>query len=286
MTQSTAAIIDGKAIARRLRDSLRLRAEALRAQKIVPRLDVILIGEHAPSVIYVRNKQRAAESIGVSCTIHRFDESVSQEQVLSLIDTLNRERTHGILLQLPLPGHLDALALLNAIAPERDVDGLNLINVGRRTIHLPGLLPCTPKGCITLIKSVQPDMTGLHAVVVGRSDLVGKPMAQLLLRENCTVTQAHAMTRDLPELCRQADILVVAIGQPRFIKGEWIKKDAIVIDVGINRLDDGLCGDVDFESAKVNARAITPVPGGVGPMTIATLLENTIEAAEKTLEAL
>lgn len=284
MTVMTAHIIDGKAIAQKMRIGLRDRANALRVSGIIPRLDVILIGELAPSVIYVRNKQRAAESIGVSCTIHRFDETVTQETVLSLIDTLNREHTHGILLQLPIPAHLDTVALLNAIAPERDVDGLNLINVGRRTVQLPGLLPCTPKGCITLLKTVQSTMAGLHAVVIGRSDLVGKPMAQLLLRENCTVTQAHAHTQNLPDLCRQADILVVAIGKPHFIQGDWIKKGALVIDVGINRVNDTLVGDVDFDTAQHHARAITPVPGGVGPITIATLLENTIESAENSLK--
>lgn len=273
MTQKT-PIIDGKAIARDIRAGLKARAAKLSA-----RLDVILIGEHAPSMIYVQNKQKAAQEVGIACTIHRLPENVTEGDVIALIEKLNNE-THGILLQLPVPKHLDTLKLLNAIDYRRDVDGLNLLNVGRRTLGLPGILPCTPKGCVTLIKSVQQDLTGLHAVVVGRSDLVGKPMAQLLLRENCTVTQAHAHTKDLPATCRSADILVVAIGDPQFIKGDWIKPGAIVIDVGINRVNGKITGDVDFDSAIKTARAITPVPGGVGPMTIATLLENTLDAAE------
>lgn len=278
-----AQIIDGKQFATHLRADLKKRVDYLRARNIIPRLDVILIGEHAASVIYVRNKERAAAEAGIICTIHRLYENASQDQVLQLIGELNRLASHGILLQLPLPAHLDMLPLLDAIDYTRDVDGLNLVNVGRRTLGLPGLLPCTPKGCLELIKSVRQDLKGLQALVVGRSDLVGKPMAQLLLRENCTVTQAHAHTTNLPELCGQADIVVVAIGKSRFIKGEWLKPGAIVIDVGINRENDQLCGDVDFDSALSVAGAVTPVPGGVGPMTIAMLLENTIEVAEKEL---
>lgn len=277
---TTAKIIDGKEIARTMRAELKIRAKNLKAQGIIPKLDVILIGDHAPSVIYVQNKQRAAQEVGIECTIHRLDANSSEENVLSLIRKLNEDKTHGILLQLPVPEHLNTLRLLDEIHYSRDVDGLNLLNVGRRTLGMDGIVPCTPKGCITLIKTVQQDLTGLNALVIGRSDLVGKPMAQLLLREDCTVTQAHIHTKDLSDLCRKADIVVVAIGNPQFIKGEWIKPGAIVIDVGINRVDDKIVGDVDFDSAKNNARAITPVPGGVGPMTIATLLQNTLEVAE------
>lgn len=273
-------IIDGKKIAADIRQGLQTRTQALRAKGITPRLDVIVIGDHAPSQIYVRNKQRAAQQVGIETNIHALPSDASEYQVISLIDSLNAAKTHGILLQLPVPAHLNALRLLDEIHFSRDVDGLNLLNVGRRTLGLPGLVACTPKGCLSLIKSVQQDLTGLHAVVVGRSDLVGKPMAQLLLRENCTVTQTHIHTKNLPDLCRMADILVVAIGNPEFIKGDWIKPGAIVIDVGINRMDDKIVGDVDFENAKTRARAITPVPGGVGPMTIASLLENTLEVAE------
>lgn len=278
-----AKIIDGKQIARDLRMGLVTRVEKLKARGITPQLDVILIGELAPSMIYVTNKQRAALEVGINCTVHRLPEDVSEENVAALIHKLNKEESHGILLQLPVPPQLNALYLLDQIHYSRDVDGLNLVNVGRRTLGFPGLLPCTPKGCLTLIKSVQPVLTGLNALVIGRSDLVGKPMAQLLLRENCTVTQAHIHSRDLPDLCRKADIIVVAIGRPKFIQGDWIKPGAIVIDIGINRVEGKIVGDIDFDSAKEIAGAITPVPGGVGPMTIASLLQNTLEVAETSL---
>lgn len=283
MTSHTPTIIDGKAIARDLRGKMKLRVAELRERGITPKLDVILIGDHAPSRIYVQNKKRAANEIGMDSVIHQLPADSSEQTVLDLIHNLNAAGTHGILLQLPVPDHLNSLRLLDAIHPERDVDGLNIANVGKRTLGLPGILPCTPKGCLALLKSVQNDLSGLHAVVIGRSDLVGKPMAQLLLRENCTVTQAHSRTQNLADLCRQADILIAAIGSPRFVKGEWIKDGAIVIDVGINRVEDGskkLVGDVDFDSAINHVRAITPVPGGVGPMTIAMLLSNTLDAAE------
>jgi methylenetetrahydrofolate dehydrogenase (NADP+)/methenyltetrahydrofolate cyclohydrolase len=280
---AAAFIIDGKTMAREIRAGLKLRAKKLQAKGITPKLDVILIGEHPPSVIYVQNKQKAALEVGIDCAIHRLPADITQDKVIILIEKLNKE-THGILLQLPVPAHLDKFALLNTVDYRIDVDGLNLINVGRRTMEMDCLLPCTPKGCMTLIKSVQQDLTGFNAVVVGRSNLVGLPTAQLLLKENCTVTQAHIHTKNLPELCKMADILVVAIGDPQFIKGEWIKPGAIVIDVGINRINDKIVGDVDFENAKNIARAITPVPGGVGPMTIASLLENTLEVAEAALK--
>jgi methylenetetrahydrofolate dehydrogenase (NADP+)/methenyltetrahydrofolate cyclohydrolase len=278
---TSAVIIDGKKIAKELREGLRARVAALKSRSIVPRLEVILVGNNPASLIYVENKQRAAQQAGILCTIHRFPETARENEILSKIGALNIPEVHGILLQLPLPKTLDTVKLLNAVAPERDVDGLTAENVGRRAANLPGHLPCTPKGCLKLIKSVQPEMAGLNALVVGRSDLVGKPMAQLLQREDCTLAQAHLLTRDLPALCKWADILVVAIGDPKFIKGEWLKPGAIVIDVGINRVDDKIVGDVDFASASKVARAITPVPGGVGPMTIACLLENTVEAAER-----
>lgn len=283
MTSHNPTIIDGKAIARDLRGKMKLRVAELRERGIVPRLDVILIGDHAPSRIYVQNKKRAANEIGMDSVIHRLPADSSEQDVLKLIGELNDSGTHGILLQLPVPDHLNSLRLLDAIHPDRDVDGLNIANVGKRTLGLTGILPCTPKGCLALLKSVQHDLSGLHAVVIGRSDLVGKPMAQLLLRENCTVTQAHSRTKNLPDLCRQADILIAAIGSPRFVKGDWIKDGAIVIDVGINRIEGEsktLAGDVDFDSALSHASAITPVPGGVGPMTIAMLLSNTLDAAE------
>ncbi len=278
---AAARIIDGRKIALELRAGLKARVQKLRDRGVIPRLEVILVGTNPASLIYVENKQRAAEETGIQCTIHRFLETAKESDILAAIDALNVPEVHGILLQLPVPKHLDAVKLLNRIAPERDVDGLTAANVGRRAANLPSLLPCTPKGCLKLIKSVQPDLAGLNALVVGRSDLVGKPMAQLLQREDCTLAQAHLLTRDLPALCKWADILVVAIGDPQFIQGEWIKPGAIVIDVGINRVGDKIVGDVHFESAAQIASAITPVPGGVGPMTIACLLENTVEAAEK-----
>jgi methylenetetrahydrofolate dehydrogenase (NADP+)/methenyltetrahydrofolate cyclohydrolase len=277
----TARIIDGKAMARDIRNGLKGRVAALLARGITPRLEVVLVGDNPGSLIYVDNKQRAAADTGIACTIHRFDKNTSQTDVARAIDALNNPLVHGILLQLPLPPHLDATALLNRIAPERDVDGLNLLNVGRRTVGLPSLLPCTPMGCMRLIESALPDMAGKHAVVIGRSDLVGKPMAQLLLRADCTVTQAHAATRNLPDLCRSADILVAAAGHANLVKDTWVKPGAVIIDVGINRVDGKIVGDVDFDMVSRVAGAITPVPGGVGPMTIASLLDNIVTVAEK-----
>lgn len=277
-------IIDGKKIAQDMRTKLKDRVDALKARGIQPGFAAILIGDHPPSLIYVSNKQKAMQAIGIRCDIHHLPDTVTFSAVANLIDQLNQDRSvHGILLQLPVPEALDVGRLLNMIAPEKDVDGLTLLNVGRRTLGLPGLLPCTPKGCVKLIKHVQDDLTGLHAVVVGRSDLVGKPMAQLLLRENCTVTQVHAYSQNIANLCRMADILVVAIGKPAFIQPDWIKKYAIVIDVGITRVGDKIVGDVAQDPVPPHIKAITPVPGGVGPMTIACLLENTVEAAEALL---
>lgn len=274
-------IIDGKALAQELRHDVKQRVAALNARGHKVGFAAVLVGDHAPSVIYVRNKLRAMEEAGIRAEVKQLPATATQDEVLKLITSINADKSiHGILLQLPLPPHLQAKPLIAAIAPEKDVDGLTLINVGRRTLDMPCLLPCTPKGCLKLIKTVQQDLSGLHAVVIGRSDLVGKPMAQLLLREDCTVTQAHSATRDLPGLCRQADVVVAAMGSPETVKGDWLKLGAIVIDVGINRIGDKLVGDVEFASASKVARAITPVPGGVGPMTIACLLENTVEAAE------
>ncbi len=275
----TAQIIDGRALAAKLNDETQQHAAVFTANMgVEPGLAVILIGHHAPSEIYVRVKSKAAEAAGINAIIHRFDADIDQNAIADLITELNADRhVQGILLQLPLPQHLSQQQLLNLIAPSKDVDGLTILNAGRRGLGLPAHLPCTPKGALRLIKSVRSDLTGLHAVVIGRSDLVGKPMAQLLLAENCTVTQAHRYTRDLPELCRQADILVAAVGQAHLVKGNWIKPGAIVIDVGINRMaDNSLQGDVDFAEAQQTAGYITPVPGGVGPMTVACLLENCV----------
>ncbi len=272
-------IIDGKAIAASLRKDLKAEVDAMEKK---PGLAVILVGDDPASHVYVRNKIKACEAVGIISTEQRMDANSSQEAVAHVIENLNlNPDVHGILLQLPVPDHLDSDALVQSIAPEKDVDGLTLKNVGALVAGLPGLVPCTPQGSLRLIKSVCEDLSGLNAVVIGRSLLFGKPMAQLLLAENCTVTMAHSRTKDLDKVCAEADILVAAVGRKRMVKGSWIKKGAIVIDVGINRMDDGkLCGDVDFDEAQGIAGAITPVPGGVGPMTIACLLANTIAAAK------
>lgn len=278
----TAQIIDGKTIAERLRADLAIRAAAL---PVKPALAVILVGEDPASQVYVAGKIKATEAAGMRSIEHRLPENATFEDVAQTIENLNADPSvHGVLLQLPLPGHLDSDTLIQMIAPDKDVDGLTLPNIGRLVAGIDGLVPCTPQGSLALIKSVRQDLSGLHAVVLGRSLLFGKPMAQLLLRENCTVTQAHSRSRDLPALCRQADILVAAVGRTEMVKGDWVKPGAIVIDVGINRQDNGkLKGDVDFTAAAERAAAITPVPGGVGPMTIACLLANTLKACEAKL---
>lgn len=275
----TATLIDGKSIAAQLREDIRAEVEQYDDQ---PCLAVILVGEDPASHVYVRNKVKATEGCGMRSVEHRLPENAIRQDVASVILELNEDASvHGILLQLPLPAALksDEDALIQMIAPEKDVDGLTLPNIGKLVAGLDGLVPCTPQGSLRLIKSVREDLSGLHAVVIGRSLLFGKPMAQLLLQENCTVTQAHSRTQDLPAICKQADILVSAVGRTEMVKSDWVKDGAIVIDVGINRQDNGkLKGDVDFETAKEKASAITPVPGGVGPMTIACLLANTLKA--------
>lgn len=277
----SARIIDGKAVADRLKDDIAQRVAALKAEGRAVGLAVILVGDDPASHIYVRNKILACEKTGITSREHRLPADVSAPDVLALINQLNGDPAiNGILLQLPLPAHLDENQMILAISPDKDVDGLHPLNAGRLMAGLPGMVPCTPQGSLLLIKSVQPDLGGLHAVVIGRSLLFGKPMAQLLLAENCTVTHCHSKTRDLPALCAQADILVAAVGRPGMVKGDWIKPGAIVIDVGINRLaDKKVVGDVAFDQASSVAGAITPVPGGVGPMTIACLLANTLKAA-------
>lgn len=280
---STADIIDGKAIAKALRAELKIEVDAMaKARNMRPGLAVILVGDDPASHVYVRNKIKACEDVGLQSFEVRLPQKAAQAEVMAEIQAFNsNDNIHGILLQLPVPDHLDADALVQSIAPEKDVDGLTLRNVGALVAGMDGLVPCTPQGSMRLIKSVREDLTGLNAVVIGRSLLFGKPMAQLLLAENCTVTTAHSRTKDLDKVCAQADILVAAVGRPKMVKGDWIKQGAIVIDVGINRLDSGkLCGDVDFDEAVNVARAVTPVPGGVGPMTIACLLANTVKAAK------
>ena len=281
----SALIIDGRASAARLRERVASRAQALAARGVVPGLAVVLVGEDSASQIYVSSKTKQAAEAGIRHFDHRLPASVSTQEVLQLIKGLNAQsNVHGILVQLPLPKHVDTQAVLAAIDPTKDADGFHAIKARRLVLGEKATVPCTPLGCLILLREVQSQLSGLRAVVVGRSNIVGKPMAHLLLQSDCTVTIAHSRTRDLPGLCSQADILVAAIGRPKAIPGEWIRDGAIVIDVGINRVQvaEGktkVVGDVDYESAAQRARAITPVPGGVGPMTIACLLLNTVNAA-------
>lgn len=285
----TAALIDGKAFAAGLRERIGAAIADLKSTHgAVPGLAVVLVGEDPASQVYVRNKGKQTIESGMASFEHKLDASTSQESLLKLIADLNADpAVDGILVQLPLPDHIDAQAVLDTITPEKDVDGFHVINAGRLATGGDALVPCTPLGCLLLLRDQLGDLTGKHAVIVGRSNIVGKPMAALLLRESCTVTVTHSRTKDLPAECRRADILVAAVGRPEMVKGDWVKPGATVIDVGINRIDapekgEGktrLVGDVDFASASEVAGAITPVPGGVGPMTIACLLRNTVEAA-------
>jgi len=279
-----ADIIDGKAFAAKLRAAIALEVAALPYQ---PGLAVVLVGDDPASRVYVANKAKQTVEVGMRSFEHRLPADTTQDKLLALVQSLNADpAVHGILVQLPLPKHLNADAIIAAISPAKDVDGLTVTNAGLLAAGLPGLVPCTPLGCVLLLQDVLPDLTGLHAVVIGRSNLVGKPIAQLLLQQNCTVTMAHSKTRDLPALCRNADILIAAIGRPEMIKGDWVRPAATVIDVGINRVPGAegktkLVGDVDFATAEKIAGKITPVPGGVGPMTIACLLRNTLTAAKR-----
>ncbi|MBB3769636.1 methylenetetrahydrofolate dehydrogenase (NADP+)/methenyltetrahydrofolate cyclohydrolase [Angulomicrobium tetraedrale] len=281
-------LIDGKAFAETLRARIATEVAAFRqATGVTPGLAVVLLGEDPASAVYVRNKGRQTIEAGMASFEHRLPAETSQDDVLALVRALNADpAVHGILVQLPLPAHIDAQAVLATIDPAKDVDGFHVVNAGRLAVGLDALVPCTPLGCVMLLKDTLGSLAGLEAVVVGRSNIVGKPLAQLLLREDATVTIAHSRTRDLPAVCRRADILIGAVGRPEMIKGDWIKPGATVIDVGINRVpkpDGGtrLVGDVAFEEAQGIAGAITPVPGGVGPMTIACLLANTLTAAKR-----
>lgn len=275
----SAALIDGKAHAQALRD--RIGAAVARLSR-APGLAVVLVGEDPASAVYVRAKGKACREAGMASFEHRLPADTTQHALLAVVRKLNADpHVDGILVQLPLPPQIDANAVIAAIDPEKDVDGFHPINVGRLASGLPGFVPCTPLGCLMLLQDTLGDLSGLDAVVVGRSNIVGKPMAQLLLGANATVTVAHSRSRDLPALCRRADILVAAVGRPEMIRGDWVKPGATVIDVGINRVEGRLVGDVAFDEAASHAGAITPVPGGVGPMTIACLLQNTLTAAER-----
>ncbi len=279
----SAQILDGKTIAAEIRQDVQSAVEEMiSVGRRPPGLAVVLVGDDPASQVYVRNKERSCEEVGFLSELHRLPADISEKALLKLIDDLNeRDEIDGILVQLPLPKHIDEEAVIERILPTKDVDGFHPYNVGRLTLKMPIMRPCTPKGVMTLLERTGQKLEGLDAVVIGQSNIVGRPMAMELLAARCTITVCHSRTKNLAEKARNADILVVAIGRAEYVPGDWIKEGAIVIDVGMNRKDDGkLCGDVDFDSAKEKAAWITPVPGGVGPMTIATLLQNTLQARE------
>jgi methylenetetrahydrofolate dehydrogenase (NADP+) / methenyltetrahydrofolate cyclohydrolase len=272
-------IIDGKKEAAILRDEIKKEIETLKSKtKKTPGLSVILIGDFAPSQIYVKNKEKKSMEVGINSEIIRYSKEVTEQEVLKKIEELNNNRdVSGILVQLPLPKQIDKEKIINTISPFKDVDGFHPINVGNLSSGYNAIVPCTPLGCLLLIKKIEKNLSGKHAVILGRSNLNGKPMAQLLLKENCTVTIVHSKTKNLKEECLKADILVAAVGVANLVKGDWVKKGSIVIDVGINKVGDKIVGDVQFDEVKDKVKAITPVPGGVGPMTIACLLKNTLD---------
>ena len=272
-------ILDGKKEAALLREEIKKEIAALKEiQDRIPSLSVILIGDFAPSLIYVKNKEKNSREVGINSEVIRYSESVTEKEVLDKIEELNKnENVSGILVQLPLPKQINKEKIINAIHPKKDVDGFHPTNVGNLSSGYSAIVPCTPLGCLLLIKKIEKNLSGKHAVIIGRSNLNGKPMAQLLLKENCTVTVVHSKTKDLKVECQKADILVAAVGVANLVKSDWVKKDSIIIDVGINKVGEKIVGDVDFETVKDKVKAITPVPGGVGPMTIACLLKNTLE---------
>ena len=278
-----AHIIDGKAVAQRVTDEVRAKvADHVAAGGAAPGLAVVLVGDSAASQVYVRNKRKTTEAVGMLSFAHDLPATTSEVELLALVDRLNADpAVNGILVQLPLPTHIDPERVIERIDPKKDVDGFHPYNIGRLVLKMPMLRPCTPYGCMRLLQETGQDLVGMHAVVIGQSNIVGRPMALELLMARCTVTICHSATRDLPGIVRQGDIVVAGVGKPKLVAGDWIKPGAIVIDVGVNRMPDGkLCGDVDFAAAKDIAGWITPVPGGVGPMTIATLLANTLRAAQ------
>lgn len=275
-------ILDGKAVSLKVKESVKVRADELKKFGVEPTLAVVLVGEDKASQTYVRAKEKACNEYGIKSVAHRLSENTTQNELLALINVLNLDDSiHGILIQLPLPKHIDTNVVLAAIDPRKDVDGFHAVNVGKLVSGLDGFVPCTPLGVMEILKEYGIDVAGLNAVVIGRSNIVGKPMANLLLNASATVTVTHSKTKNLNEICKNADLIVAAIGRPFFLKADMVKDGAVVVDVGINRLDDGrLVGDVDFDEVAPKCSYITPVPGGVGPMTIAMLLNNTILAAQ------
>ena len=275
-------ILDGKAVSLKVKESVKVRADELKKFGIEPTLAVVLVGEDKASQTYVRAKEKACNEYGIKSVAHRLSENTTQNELLALINVLNLDDSiHGILVQLPLPKHIDTEAILAMINPAKDVDGFHAVNVGKLVSGLDGFVPCTPLGVMEILKEYDIEVAGLNAVVIGRSNIVGKPMANLLLNASATVTVTHSKTKNLKEICKNADLIVAAIGKPFFLKADMVKDGAVVVDVGINRLDDGrLVGDVDFDEVAPKCSYITPVPGGVGPMTIAMLLNNTILAAQ------
>jgi methylenetetrahydrofolate dehydrogenase (NADP+)/methenyltetrahydrofolate cyclohydrolase len=272
-------ILDGKKESALLREEIKkeILEIKIRTNKS-PGLSVILIGDFVPSQIYVKNKEKNSKEVGITSEVIKYSKEVKESEILEKIEELNNnDNVSGILVQLPLPAHISKEKIINTIKPSKDVDGFHPINVGNLSLGYKSIIPCTPLGCLLLIKNVEKNLTGKHAVIIGRSNLNGKPMAQLLLNENCTVSIVHSKTKDLKSECQKADILVAAVGVANLVKGDWVKKNSIIIDVGINKVADKIVGDVDFEEVKDKVKAITPVPGGVGPMTIACLLKNTLE---------
>jgi len=279
----TAQLIDGNALSRQLRADVTARVTALKVKGITPGLAVILVGENAASQVYVRNKVKACEDTGMHSVLERWPATMTEAELLARVDALNADATiHGILVQLPLPAHIDAQKVIEAISPAKDVDGFHIASAGALMTGMPGFWPCTPYGCMKMLESIGYELKGKHAVVIGRSNIVGKPMALMLLQQNATVTICHSGTRDLKSMTLQADVIVAAVGKRNVLTADMVKPGAVVLDVGMNRNDEGkLCGDVDFDGVKEVASYITPVPGGVGPMTITMLMVNTLESAER-----
>ena len=276
-------LIDGKKIAAELRNKLKVEVDGIKKKfNKVPGLTVILIGDLAPSQIYVKNKEKSAKEVGLNSEVIRYAKDVDENTILKKINDLNEDKSvSGILVQLPLPKHINKKKVIESISPSKDVDGFHPMNVGNLSSGYESSVPCTPLGCYLLLKKIEPNLSGKKAVIIGRSNLNGKPMAQLLLKENCTVTITHSKTKNLKSECLLADIIIAAAGIPELVKGDWVKEDSIIIDVGINKIDKGIVGDVDFDQVSKRAKALTPVPGGVGPMTIACLIKNTIDCFKR-----